>query len=239
MCNPVHSSHPFPSSVVEHWPWNPTSQQQHGCSIAAHNPQHVQIQLRELILCCILQCPYHQLLYKYQEIHNTGASGSQYISNWWYPQLHVDGQHSQQGEPCRQSAPLLQKPSIKPMDPKCFGNLKMSCHLLLDAIVKKETGNSHLYGARSSFLPSAVHCLPSGSINGLYSEVAQCEAKERGWLPITASLAPMHLQELFKASGNPVIAILCQNDLLCSIHNHINCSKPINLQPLMSTPWFW
>ncbi len=235
MCNPVHSSHPFPSSVVEHWPWDPTSQQQHGCSIAAHSPQHVQSSF-ENSLCAAFS---NVLITKYHEIHNTGASGSQYISNQWYPQLHVFGQHSQQGEPCRPSAPLLQKPSIKPMDPKCCGNLKMSCQLLLDAIVKNETGNSHLYGARSPFLPSAVQCLPSGSINGLYNEVAQCQAKERGWLPITASLAPMHLQELFKASGNPVIAILCQYDLLCSIHNHINCSKPINLQPLMSAPWFW
>jgi hypothetical protein len=24
--------------VVEHWAWDPTSQQQHGCSIAAHSP---------------------------------------------------------------------------------------------------------------------------------------------------------------------------------------------------------
>jgi len=48
-CNPAVSSHLFPFSAVQHSHGDTCCQQQHGFLIAAHNPQHFQAPIQELI----------------------------------------------------------------------------------------------------------------------------------------------------------------------------------------------
>ncbi len=97
----ISSSHPFPTSVVEHLKWDPTCQQHSRCLIAAHSLPNFWSPLQELDLQHVLPSPNHHEFCKHQAMPSTQMHLVCRSLYCWDPLPPTDDWHVQEDQLCR------------------------------------------------------------------------------------------------------------------------------------------